>query len=95
VEAAAERALPLVTDAAARDGLQRPFVEVIEGEAGDRGFRLCTDAGPCQRMFHSEALYRDRTAWWVYPLLPLSGALDVVFLPIHAIGLAPFFLIGD
>jgi hypothetical protein len=58
--------------------------------------RLCPRPGaPCLPPFHSAALYRDRTAWWVYPLLPFSAALDAVTFPLSMVTVAPFFLLGD
>lgn len=95
VEPGAATPLPVVEAQDAQRGVEAPFLEVVAGETGVSGFRLCLDAETCRRPFRSEALYRDRTAWWVYPLLPFSAALDVAFIPLHAIGLAPFFLMGD
>ena len=70
------------------------FVEVIVAAGRQRGFRLCRD-GACGGLFRSQILYRDRTAWWVYPLLPFSGALDIALTPLQVISVSPFFLVGD
>lgn len=72
------------------------LVELEEGGGRPRSVRLCPRAGaPCLPPFRSAALYRDRTAWWVYPLLPLSGALDAALFPFHLVTVGPFFVLGD
>lgn len=71
--------------------------ELLRLEPGPpSGFRLCRAAGgPCSARFYSAALYRDRTAWWVYPLLPLSVALDAALFPLQVVSVGPFFVLGD
>lgn len=72
------------------------FLELIEVEGRHEGFYLCRkgDAG-CDGRFRSGALYRDGTAWWVYPLLPLGAAMDVLLFVPQFVGQAPFFLLGE
>lgn len=71
-----------------------PFLALVPGEPGPAGFLLCQQE-LCEGRFHSEALYRDHTAWWVYALVPFSAALDAALFPGQAVSLAPFFLLGD
>ncbi len=82
------------TPAAAHD---TPMVmEIVASGERHAGFRLRTagKAAPVGH-FHSEALYRSRTAWWIYPLVPFSATLDVAFIPIHCVAMLPFFVAGD
>jgi hypothetical protein len=68
----------------------------LEEDGRPRSVRLCPRAGAsCLPPFYSAALYRDRTAWWVYPLLPFSAALDAALFPLSMVTVAPFFVLGD
>jgi hypothetical protein len=89
-----DRRLPLVAADTADAPAGAPYVALLDGD-GRHGFMLCAAHDRCQAVFHSEALYRDRTAWWVYPILPFSVALDLALLPGQVIGVAPFFLLGE
>jgi hypothetical protein len=71
-----------------------PLVLAIRHEDGsDVGFTL-RRAHPEEDLgqLRSGALVRDRTAPWVYPLLPFSAALDVAVVPLHVLGVG-FFLV--
>ena len=73
-------------------------VRVETTPAGHEVLRLCparADASPCEGSLYAAALYRDRTAWWVYPLAPIGAAVDVALLPLQLITTAPFFVAGD
>jgi hypothetical protein len=74
-----------------------PLVVAIPTEAG-RGLGLCICSragGPCAGYLPSEALYRDGTAWWVYPLIPVAVAIDIAVVPLQLVSASPFFLVGD
>jgi hypothetical protein len=45
--------------------------------------------------FHSVALSRHRTAWWVYPLLPLALVYDAVSAPILVLPALPYFVMRE
>lgn len=74
----------------------RPLALVAVRDGRHEGFRLCAGSGaPCRGRFHSATLYRDHTAWWVYPLLPFGVALDAALVPLQLVSVSPFFLFGD
>jgi hypothetical protein len=87
--------LSLVQECPPADPTAAPCLEVIAGHGRHRGFYLRTGAVSPEGFFRSEALYRDRTAWWVYLLLPFSAALDLALLPLQVVSVAPFFVVGD
>ncbi len=69
-------------------------VHVVDGrhvELGLVGAGASEDAHP----FQSVALDRYRTAWWVYPLLPLALTYDAVSAPILAILALPYLFMGE
>jgi len=74
-----------------------PWLLRLENSAsGHELLRLCPgDGAACVGQLYSAALYRDHTAWWVYPLLPLGVAVDIALLPFQFVTTAPFFLLGD
>jgi hypothetical protein len=83
-------------EAAAGPGAESLVVRVETDPQGHQLLRLCPSAaGPCVGQLYSAALYRDRTAWWVYPLLPLGIVVDAALLPLQLVTTAPFFLAGD
>ena len=90
-----DRRLPLVAADTPDAAPGAPYVAVLGGDGRHAGFLLCAAHDLCRGVFRSEALYRDHTAWWVYPILPFSVALDLVLLPAQVIGVAPFFLLGE
>jgi hypothetical protein len=79
------------------DGTETPArLEWLPGDGAPAGFRLCEpDAERCGGLFYTDALYRDRTAWWVWPVLPIAGVADVLLMPVHLVMTTPFFLSGD
>jgi len=83
-------------EAAPGRGAESLVLRVEIDSQGHQLLRLCpSGAGPCVGHLYSAALYRDRTAWWVYPLLPLGIVVDAVLLPLQLVTTAPFFLAGD
>jgi len=81
-------------DAGGRDG--SPFLAIERG-AGDRPVLFVLHApgdGPYQP-FYSAALTRTRTAVWVYPLLPLSLAVDVATDPVLLFFAPAVMVLGD
>ena len=74
-----------------------PLVVGVPIHAGHGlGLCICPQAhAACVGYLPSEALYRDGTAWWVYPLLPVALAIDIALFPIQVISVSPFFLVGD
>jgi hypothetical protein len=88
------RPAPVLAESSASPPPQQEFVELIVADGQQQGFRLCTDDA-CEGLFRSQILHRDRTAWWVYPLLPFAGAVDLALMPLQVISLSPFFLLGD
>lgn len=87
--------IPLVQESREADPRDTPWLEVIAGQERPRGFYVNTGAAIRDGFFRSEALYRDRTAWWVYVLVPFSAAVDVALLPLQVVSVAPFFVLGD
>ncbi len=88
------RPAPVLAESPSSPLSTQEYVELIVADGQQQGFRLCKD-GACEGLFRSQILYRDRTAWWVYPLLPFAGALDMALMPLQVISLSPFFLLGD
>jgi len=73
--------------------LARPTL-CVTGAGGAEGFVLVDEAGPYPP-FHSAALTRTTTAPWVYPLLPVTFAVDSVMVP-GLLLLAPMWIVaGD
>ncbi len=100
IEAGAElgaggRPLRLVPEGAFAAIGEAPILELIREDGRDRGFHLVTGDGRREGVFRSEALSRNRTAWWVYALVPFSAALDAALFPVQVVSVAPFFLAGD
>lgn len=79
------------------EGATAPLLVAIATEAGrSPGLCICPlGGGACVGYLPSEALYRDATAWWVYPLIPVAVAIDVAVFPLQLVSLSPFFLVGD
>jgi hypothetical protein len=59
------------------------FAIDAHGAAPDRVGRL-----------YSDALYRERTAWWAYACFPVAGALDVALAPLQLATAWPFLVFG-
>ncbi len=79
-----------------QEGEEPAELEILPGDGVPAGFRLCEPLrGDCLGPFYSGALYRDRTAWWVWPVLPAAAVADVLLMPVHLVMTAPFFLLGD
>jgi len=86
-----------------------PRVEITEHVGRHLDFRVCpgdsdrrmtrvstADAADlCLGPFHSAALYDDHLAWWIYPLAPITAAIDLALLPIQVVTLPPLLLLGD
>lgn len=78
---------------AAACALDRPSLCLL-GDRGAAGFVLADEAGTYPA-FHSAALTRATTAPWVYPVLPLTVAVDSVMVP-GLLLLAPVWIVlGD
>lgn len=95
VPAPAGEPVALARSAAETRAAPTPLVLLIRQEDdGDAGFALLRRE-PEERLggLRSGALVRDREAPWVYPLLPLSAALDVAVTPVHVLGVG-FFLVS-
>jgi hypothetical protein len=91
------RSVPILTKGSLPSDPSAPaFLEVVEVGGRHEGFRICAGPGEgCSGRFRSGALYRDGTAWWVYPLLPLSAAMDALLFVPQVVGQSPFFLLGE
>lgn len=81
--------------AAPPDSTGAMLVRVETDAQGNQLLRLCPATGACIGQLYTAALYRDRTAWWVYPLLPFGVVVDAALLPLQLVTTAPFFLAGD
>lgn len=68
----------------------------IELEAGRPvGFRLMGGEDAVAARFHSGALYRRHYEWWIYPLLPLTTAVDLVLLLPQIVTATPLFVVNE
>jgi len=80
-------------------GSSNPSDQVLViDESGGRhtGFSLCPPTGTeCQGRFHSEALYRNHIAWWVYPVIPFTIVVDVALLPFQVVTVPIMIATGD
>lgn len=74
----------------------RDFIEVDVKGNREQGLRVCDHKhDACGQRFNSETLYQSSLAWWVYPLVPLTVAIDVAVMPIHVITLPILVTTGD
>lgn len=92
-------------------GPRELFAEIAEHDGQHLGFRLCPlttateharfDTLParlerdCRGDFYSAALYEERFAWWIYPIAPISLAVDIALVPIQLITLPPLLVLSD
>jgi len=90
LEHTASAALPgaasLLLTERARDGRVESlelFAVPADGARPDRVGRL-----------YSDALFRERTAWWAYACLPVAGAVDLALIPVQLATAWPLFLFG-
>ncbi|MGH7894641.1 MAG: hypothetical protein ACREQL_08225 [Candidatus Binatia bacterium] len=86
------RPLPLV---AADDGVARPRIEISHPPGGGPArLALYDERGPGAPLY-SNAFARSSTAGWVYPLLPVAVAVDVVGVPVLLLFAPAMLTIGD
>jgi hypothetical protein len=74
-------------------------LRVNGGEGNPDGFDLfaSADEGSSWRRvggLYSDALYRERTAWWFYPCLPFAAAADILLFPLQLATVWPLLLFG-
>jgi hypothetical protein len=68
---------------------------VVRSEGGRHtGFDLLSPGAPRARL-ESGALHRSRYAYWVYPLLPMTAALDLLLLVPELCASPPLFLVNE
>lgn len=77
----------------AQIGVMRLQIESRDGR--HIGFRLQGGSPGGSARFRSGALYHSHLAWWVYPLLPFTAALDLALLLPQIVAVTPLFLAGE
>lgn len=89
------RPLALVRDDGCAPEGGAPWLDVVTGGGRDTALHLVTEGAGREGILRSEALYRNRTAWWAHLLAPFAAALDVAMFPLQVVSVAPFFIVGD